>query len=47
MDDQRVNLITDRYVELYEKVTGKLFEKAESVDILRRIEENILGSLNS
>ncbi|GAB2770812.1 phosphoribosylaminoimidazolesuccinocarboxamide synthase [Rhabdobacter roseus] len=47
MDDQRISLISERYIELYEKVAGKLFEKADSVDILRRIEENILASLTS
>ena len=42
MPDDFVNLVTDRYVELYEKITGKAFEKAEGLDILERIEKNIL-----
>ena len=32
MPDDFVNLVTDRYVELYEKITGKAFEKAEGCD---------------
>lgn len=45
MPDDFVNLVTDRYVELYEKITGKAFEKAEGSDILERIERNILKAL--
>ena len=45
MPDDFVNLVTDRYVELYEKITGKAFEKAEGSDILERIERNILKSI--
>ncbi len=45
MPDDFVNLVTDRYVELYEKITGKAFEKAEGSDILKRIERNILKAL--
>lgn len=45
MPDDFVNLVTDRYVELYEKITGKAFVKAEGSDILERIEQNILKAL--
>ena len=45
MPDTFVKEITDRYVELYEKLTGKVFEKDTSPDVLRRIEGNILGVL--
>lgn len=45
MPDDFVHLVTDRYVELYEKITGKAFEKAEGSDILERIERNILKSI--
>ena len=45
MPDDFVNLVTDRYVELYEKITGKAFEKAEGSDILERIEKNILKAI--
>ena len=45
MPDDFVNLVTDRYVELYEKITGLPFEKASNEDILNRIENNILEGL--
>jgi phosphoribosylaminoimidazole-succinocarboxamide synthase len=45
MDDAWIAQISERYIELYEKVTGQPFQKAESADILARIEENILRSL--
>lgn len=45
MPDAFVQEITDRYVELYEKVTGKKFIKDESEDVLGRIERNILKEL--
>ncbi len=47
MDDTWVGQISDRYIELYEKVTGMLFEREDTTDILSRIEENILSSLSS
>jgi phosphoribosylaminoimidazole-succinocarboxamide synthase len=45
MSDEWVAQISARYIELFEKVTGKPFVKAESQDILARIEENIKRSL--
>ena len=46
MTPEIVNSISERYIELYEKVTGKKFEKAdESDDILQRIEKNIANCL--
>lgn len=45
MDDERVALISERYIELYEKVTGKAFERASQDDISGRIEESITSIL--
>ena len=46
MTPEIVNSISERYIELYEKVTGKKFEKTdESDDILKRIEKNIADCL--
>ncbi|MBE6338855.1 MAG: phosphoribosylaminoimidazolesuccinocarboxamide synthase [Lentimicrobiaceae bacterium] len=46
MTPEIVNSISERYIELYEKVTGKKFEKANaSDDILQRIEKNIADCL--
>ncbi len=46
MTDEIVNSISERYIELYENIIGEPFVKADSADILRRIETNILGFLN-
>lgn len=45
MSDEWVAQISARYIELFEKVTGKPFVKAEAEDILVRIEENVKRSL--
>ncbi|MEI6409850.1 MAG: phosphoribosylaminoimidazolesuccinocarboxamide synthase [Bacteroidota bacterium] len=45
MPDAFVQEITDRYIELFEKVTGRAFEKDESEDALARIEGNVLRAL--
>jgi phosphoribosylaminoimidazole-succinocarboxamide synthase len=45
MPDAFVQEITDRYVELYEKVTGLHFVKDQSDDVAGRIERAILGAL--
>ena len=36
-----VKNITDRYIELYENITGTEFIKAENTNILERIEKNV------
>lgn len=42
MTDGKLSEISDRYIELYEQITGKKFEKADNkVDIAKRIEDNI------
>ena len=48
MTDEIVNSITDRYIELYEHITGETFVKAENcADIPARIEKNVTEYLNS
>ncbi|MCR9289246.1 MAG: phosphoribosylaminoimidazolesuccinocarboxamide synthase [Bacteroidetes bacterium] len=47
MPDDFVRLVSDRYIELYETVTGQKFQKIETADIAARIEENVLNYLNS
>jgi len=36
-----VESVTDRYIELFEKITGDSFERAESGDVLKRVEDNV------
>ena len=45
MDSEFVNTVTERYIELYEKVSGEKFNKGELTDPIMRIEENILDFL--
>jgi phosphoribosylaminoimidazole-succinocarboxamide synthase len=41
MTDEFVTQVSERYIELYEKMTGEKFKKAPTNDILGRIEGNI------
>ncbi len=41
MPDGFIQQISERYIELFEKITGEKFVKADTSDILYRIEENI------
>ncbi|MEY4205189.1 MAG: hypothetical protein RL013_2893 [Bacteroidota bacterium] len=45
MPDEFVNEISERYIELYEKVTGRAFVRDTSDDPESRIERNILEAL--
>ena len=39
--DNFVNLVSERYIELYEVITGKAFERADASDVNARIEKNV------
>ena len=41
MPDDFVQVVTDRYIELYEKITGKAFEKSDTSNIQERIQSNV------
>jgi phosphoribosylaminoimidazole-succinocarboxamide synthase len=45
MSDELVDSISDRYIELFEKITGTSFVRAETTDIASRIEKSILDYL--
>jgi phosphoribosylaminoimidazole-succinocarboxamide synthase len=45
MSDEKVQQISERYIELYEKVTGKTFEKMPQTDRLATIERQVLEFL--
>ncbi len=47
MTDEVVNGITERYIELYEQITGEKFQKSEDTDVIKRIEENVTSFINS
>lgn len=41
MSDDFVTSVSDRYIELYEHITGEKFERRESSDIIKQIKANI------
>lgn len=45
MPDAFVEKVSNRYIELYEQVTGKPFAKAETENLLQRVENNIVAAL--
>ncbi len=45
MSDEYVESVTNRYIELFEHITGKPFVKGDYTDIEKRIEKNINGFL--
>jgi phosphoribosylaminoimidazole-succinocarboxamide synthase len=47
MPDTFVKEITERYIELYERITGETFVRSNTSAIEQRIEKNILTFLNS
>jgi len=47
MTDDYIASVSNRYIELYENITGEKFVKAETQDIQQRIEQNVLKYLES
>ncbi len=47
MTDEFVNSVSERYIELFEQVTGEKFNRVPTEGVLERIEENINGFLSS
>ena len=45
MTDEIVNMISERYIELYEHITGEKFNKEDNVDLASRIEKNVTAYL--
>ena len=45
MTPEYVSLVSERYIELFEGITGDKFVRADGTDILSRIEKNIAESL--
>ncbi len=45
MSDEYITSVSDRYIELYENITGESFKKADVSNIQNRIEENVLNYL--
>jgi len=47
MSDDYVNLVSDRYIELYENITGDKFRKSDTSSIVKRIQSNVDNFLSS
>jgi phosphoribosylaminoimidazole-succinocarboxamide synthase len=45
MSDEFVASVSERYIELFEHITGEKFVKQEVKDVLKRVEQNILNYL--
>ena len=46
MSDEKILEISDRYIELFENITGQKFQKADTSNLLERIEKNVTDYLN-
>ena len=46
MSDEKIIEISNRYIELFEQITGEQFVKAQTENVLDRIEKNVLDFLS-
>jgi phosphoribosylaminoimidazole-succinocarboxamide synthase len=46
MNEEKITEISNRYIELYEQITGKKFIKATTDNVLARIEKNVMDFLS-
>jgi phosphoribosylaminoimidazole-succinocarboxamide synthase len=47
MSDDFVNIISERYIELFENITGDMFAKSDAGKMTERIEKNVMRFLES
>lgn len=47
MSDEYINSVSERYIELYEKIVGEKFVKANAADLEARIENNVAEYLKA
>jgi hypothetical protein len=47
MSETFVNQVSERYIELFENITGDKFVKADPNDVNGRIEKNILSFIQT
>jgi phosphoribosylaminoimidazole-succinocarboxamide synthase len=47
MSDEIVNMVSERYIELFEKITGNKFVRSDITDIEKRIEKNVTEFLKN
>lgn len=47
MTEEFINQVSERYIELYEHITGEKFVKSDVSDVLKRVEQNINTAISS
>ena len=47
MSDSYCNEVSERYIELFELITGDKFVKEDVSNVISRVEKNILDYLNN
>ncbi|MEO9891083.1 phosphoribosylaminoimidazolesuccinocarboxamide synthase, partial [Aurantibacter sp.] len=47
MSDEYITSVSERYIELYENITGETFVKADISNIQQRIEQNVLSYMKN
>ncbi|MDB4204574.1 phosphoribosylaminoimidazolesuccinocarboxamide synthase [Polaribacter sp.] len=47
MSDAKISEISNRYIELYEQITGEIFVKATTDNVMNRIEKNVNSFLSN
>ena len=46
MGEEFCTSVSDRYIELFEHITGDTFVKEDVSDVINRVEQNVLNYLN-
>ena len=46
MNEEFINLVSNRYIELFEKITSQNFERGDISNLLERVENNINSVIN-
>lgn len=47
MTDEFINQVSERYIELYENITGEKFERSDVTNVIERVENNITECLKT
>ena len=45
MTEEFVHSVSERYIELFERITGKMFIKDSAENILERIKKNVVKTI--
>ena len=45
MNEDFINLVSNRYIELFEKITNESFDRVDVSNLLNRVEQNIMNAI--